>query len=52
VELEIRPEPTDEEREAIARAVEAAGEAHPAYGSGWRDAGLREAAGAPDDERP
>ena len=52
VELEIRPEPTDDERAAIAAAVAAADEGHPAYGSGWREAGLRESAGVDDDGRP
>jgi hypothetical protein len=53
VELEIRPEPTDDERRAIEAAVEAAGLAPKrpgAYESPWRAAALREAAGSDDDE--
>jgi hypothetical protein len=53
VELEIRPEPTDDERRAIEAAVEAAGLAPKrpgAYESPWRAAALRDAAGSDDDE--
>jgi hypothetical protein len=44
VNPEIRPEPTEEEREAILRALEAEdAAAPPAYRSRWRDAGVHEA---------
>lgn len=55
VELEIRPEPSDEERDAIAAAIECAVPAAPrppGYDSAWRGAGLREATGLHDDEDP
>jgi hypothetical protein len=55
MELQIRPEPTDEERRAILAAL--AGDAPPepdAYGSRWRRAALEEgvvddASAEPDD---
>jgi hypothetical protein len=51
VELEIRPEPSDEERAAIEAALEAAAESPPeAETSRWRAAGLREATGRSDDD--
>ena len=49
MELEITPEPTPPEREALLRGLErllAAGREPPLpapYRSGWRDAGVREA---------
>jgi hypothetical protein len=55
VELEIRPEPGDEERDAIAAAIERAIPEAPrplGYDSAWRSAGLREATGLHDDEDP
>jgi len=49
MELEIRPEPTPEEREAILRALaELAGRPRP---SRWWLAGLRESVGGADDYR-
>jgi hypothetical protein len=45
MELEIRPEPTPEERAAILAALErllSDGSGPPACGSAWRDAGIRE----------
>jgi hypothetical protein len=45
MELEIRPEPTPEERAAILVALErlfSDGAAPPAYRSAWREAGIRE----------
>jgi hypothetical protein len=51
MEVEIRPQPDDEEREAIVAALARAGvEAphSPGYESPWRAAGLREAADADD----
>lgn len=50
MELEISPEPSDEERAAIVAALAAveAEDAPPAIP--WRAAGLREATGADDDE--
>jgi hypothetical protein len=54
MELEIHPEPTDAERDAISTAVARAGVEAPqpiAYASPWRAAGLREATGH-DDEEP
>lgn len=44
VELEIEPEPTPPEREAISRAIERllARTVPAAYRSGWRDAGIAE----------
>ena len=50
VELEIRPEPSDEERAAIEAALEAAVERPAAETSRWRAAGLREATGRDDDD--
>jgi hypothetical protein len=53
VELEIRPEPSDEERDAIAAAIERAIPEAPrplGYDSAWRSAGLREATGLDDDD--
>jgi hypothetical protein len=51
VELEIRPEPSDEERAAIEAALEAAADARqPADSSSWRAAGVREATGRGDDD--
>ena len=53
VELEIRPEPSDEERDVIAAAIERAVPAAPrppGYESAWRSAGLREATGLDDDD--
>jgi hypothetical protein len=47
VELEIRPEPTDEERDALEAAVAGAGLETPrpaAYDSPWRAAALGEGA--------
>jgi hypothetical protein len=47
VELEIRPEPTDEERDALEAAVAGAGLEAPrpaAYDSPWRAAALGEGA--------
>jgi hypothetical protein len=55
VELEIRPEPSDEERDAIAAAIERALPAAPrppGYDSSWRIAGLREATGLDDHDDP
>lgn len=50
VELEIRPEPSDEERAAIEAALEAAANGRPAAEtSRWRAAGLLEATGRDDD---
>ena len=50
VELEIRPEPSDDERAAIEAALEAAADDRPeAQTSRWRAAGLREATGRADD---
>jgi hypothetical protein len=43
VELEIRPEPDDAEREAIAAAVAHPQEAPSAYASAWRQAAIAEA---------
>jgi hypothetical protein len=45
MEPQIRPEPTPEERVAILAALErllSEGSRPPAYGSGWREAGVRE----------
>ena len=53
MELEIRPEPSDEERDVIAAAIERAVPAAPrppGYESAWRSAGLREATGLDDDD--
>ena len=52
VELEIRPEPTDEEREAIPAALAAAEDGAEGSASPWREAGLREATGSDDPDRP
>jgi hypothetical protein len=55
VKLEIRPEPSDEEREAIAAAVERAhpvAARPPGYESPWRSAGLREAVSLEDGADP
>jgi hypothetical protein len=50
MELEIRPEPTDEERRAILAALTDDAPAEPdAYGSRWRRAALEEGVG--EDER-
>jgi hypothetical protein len=54
VEAEIRPEPPGEERDAILLAVEelvARDPRPPAYGSVWRDQGIRENAddGVPEE---
>jgi len=50
VELEISPEPSDEERAAIEAALEAAADDLPeAESSRWRAAGLREATGCDGD---
>ena len=49
MELEIRPEPSDEERAAIEAALETAADDRPeAETSRWRAAGLREATGHDD----
>ena len=45
--LEITPEPTPEEREAIARALDSPD--GPAAGSAWWEAGLRESVEEPED---
>jgi len=51
VQLEIRPEPSDEERAAIEAAFEAAADDRPALEtSRWRAAGLREATGRDDED--
>jgi hypothetical protein len=51
VELEIRPEPSDEERAAITAALAAAEDDLPAAAtSRWRAAGLREATGRDEDD--
>jgi hypothetical protein len=43
VNPEIEPEPSEQEREAILRALEAEGETPPpAYRSRWRQAGVEE----------
>jgi hypothetical protein len=43
VNPEIEPEPSEQEREAILRALEAEGDAPPpAYRSRWRRAGVEE----------
>jgi hypothetical protein len=39
-ELRIVPEPPPDEREAIAKALEAVGAPPPAHGSAWRRSGL------------
>jgi hypothetical protein len=54
VEAEIRPEPHGQERDAILLAVEELRARDPrplAYGSAWRDQGIRENAedGAPEE---
>ena len=50
VELEIRPEPSDEERAALEAALEAVVNDRPAVeASRWRAAGLREVTGRDDD---
>ena len=50
VELEIRPEPSDEERAAIEAALEAAANERPTVeASRWRAAGTREATGREGD---
>jgi hypothetical protein len=51
VDLEISPEPTDEERRAIEAALSAAEAGDQADASRWRAAGLREATDT-DDEGP
>jgi hypothetical protein len=54
MDVEIRPEPDDDERGAIVSALARAGVAEPTppgYDSPWRAAGLREAA-EPDDAEP
>jgi hypothetical protein len=51
VTVEIRPEPSDEERAAILAAVQAllgSGDGRAVGGSGWWQAGLREAIGEED----
>jgi hypothetical protein len=48
VEVEIRPEPSEEERTVIVEALEAAvpvSRTPPGYDSPWRAAGLRESTG-------
>jgi len=46
--MEIRPEPSDEEREAIERALAERDDEHPAYASAWRRAGIAESLGLDD----
>ena len=53
MDVEIRPEPDDDERAAIVSALARAGVAEPrprSYDSPWRTAGLRETAEADDAE--
>jgi hypothetical protein len=53
VELEIRPEPEDDDRAAIEAAVEAADidqHAPGAYASPWRQAALWDVVGGDDDD--
>jgi hypothetical protein len=42
VNPEIEPEPSEQEREAILRVLEAEGETPSAYRSRWRQAGVEE----------
>jgi hypothetical protein len=50
VSFETSPEPTPDEREAIAEALErAAGAVPPEYGSAWLAAGMRENAAPLED---
>ena len=53
MEVEIRPEPSDEERVAIVEALEAAvpvSPRPPSYDSAWRAAGLRESTGGDESD--
>jgi hypothetical protein len=51
VDYEVKPEPPDEAREAIAAALRELlrDEQHPAYASGWRRAGIADNLGLPED---
>ena len=46
--MHIRPEPSEQERQAIERALEQHDDEHPAYASGWRRAGVAENLGLDD----
>ena len=52
VEYEVSPEPSPEEREALDQALARLLEerTHPAYGSAWREAGVREGLGLAEDD--
>jgi hypothetical protein len=50
MEVEIRPEPTPDEREAIVRALAELG-GHADQRSAWWDAGLHDAVDGEQDER-
>jgi hypothetical protein len=49
VAVQITPEPTPEERQALLEALEAAGQARD-EGSAWWQAGIREAVGEEQEE--
>ena len=53
MEVEIRPEPSDDERNVIVEALEAAvpvSTRPPEYDSPWRAAGLRESTGRDEND--